>query len=50
MIWYATLVALLALAVYGLMHAALLHRLRRALSIQADYAQGLSTRSHAAAG
>jgi hypothetical protein len=46
---YAAVASLVALAAYGVMCGVLLRRVRRALSIQADYAHGLSTRACAAA-
>ena len=46
---YAAVASLVALGAYGVMCAVLLRRVRRALSIQADYAHGLSARARAAA-
>jgi hypothetical protein len=42
---YATIVVLVALCVYSVLYAHLLHRLRRALSIQGDYARGIASRA-----
>ena len=46
---YAAVASLLALSAYGVMYAVLLRRVRRALSIQGDYAHGLRTRAGATA-
>lgn len=46
---YAAVASLVALSAYGLMYATLLRRLRRALSVQGDYAEGLAARARAAA-
>jgi hypothetical protein len=46
---YTAVASLVALSAYGLMYALLLRRLRRALSVQGDFAQGLSARARDAA-
>ena len=45
---YAAIASLVALSAYGVMYARLLHRVRRALSVQGDYAHGLRSRAGAA--
>jgi hypothetical protein len=41
---YATIVALIGLAIYGVMFTVLLNKLQRACAIQADYAKGIESR------